>query len=92
MLDEIKARLSLPTPAFWKKVQKRTAAASAAFTTLTVTVATISDKLPPVLPTILACAAALFGGIAAICSLAVDDASQITPAVEPEEKMVTPNL
>ncbi|RYY13048.1 MAG: hypothetical protein EOO36_16485 [Cytophagaceae bacterium] len=77
MLAEIKARLTLPTPAFWKKVQKRTAATSAAFTTLTVAVASIANHLPAVLPSVLGYAAAFFGGIAAICSLAVDDAAQL---------------
>jgi hypothetical protein len=80
MLTEIKQRLTLPTPAFWKKVQKRTAATSVAFTALTVTVASISAHLPPILPTVLGCTATFFGGIAAICSLAVDDATAITPA------------
>ena len=80
MLHELKQRLTLPTPAFWKKVQKRTAATSAAFTTLTVGVASISNHLPAILPTVLGYAAAFFGGSAAICSLAVDDATAITPA------------
>lgn len=85
MLAEVKARLTLPTPAFWKKIQKRTAATSAAFTTLTVGVATISNHLPAILPTALGYAAAFFGGIAAICSLAVDDPAQLpsTPADSP---------
>jgi hypothetical protein len=89
MLAEIKARLTLPTPRFWKKVQKRTAATSAAFTTLTVGVASISSHVPAILPTVFGYAAAFFGGIAAICSLAVDDASQLpvpdptTPTAEP---------
>lgn len=83
MLHEIRHRLNLPTPAFWKRVQKRTAATSAAFTTLTVAVASISNTLPPVLPTALGWAAAFFGGIAAICSLAVDDPSQLPPVEQP---------
>jgi hypothetical protein len=88
MLHELKQRLTLPTPAFWKKVQKRTAATSAAFTTLTVAVASISNHLPPILPTVMGYAAAFFGGIAAICSLAVDDATAITPA--PSDPTATP--
>ena len=72
MLAEIKARLSLPTPAFWQKLQRRTGAASAAFAALTITVASLSH-LPALLATGLGYAAAFFGGISAICSLAVDN-------------------
>jgi hypothetical protein len=81
-LTELSHRLTLPTPIFWKKLQKRTAATSAAFTTLTVGVASISNTLPPILPTVLGYLAASFGAIAAICSLAVDDPAQL-PASEP---------
>jgi hypothetical protein len=83
MLTEIKARLSMPTPAFWKKLQKRTAATSAAFATLTVTVASISNHLPAVLPMALGYVASFFGGIAAICSLAIDDAVPLTVQAGP---------
>ena len=77
--DEIKARLSVPMPNFWKKLQKRSAATSAAFTTLTVTVASIQNHLPAILPTILGGCAAFFGGVSAVCSLAVDDPTALTP-------------
>lgn len=84
MLHEIKQRLTLPTPAFWKKVQKRTAGTAAAFTALTVTVASLSNHLPAILPTVTGYLAAFFGGISAICSLAVDDPAQIAaPPTEP---------
>ncbi len=79
MLAEIKARLSLPSPAFWKKVQKRTAGGAAAFTTLTVTVASIQNHLPAILPTVLGGCAAFLGGISSACSLAVDDPAQLAP-------------
>jgi hypothetical protein len=79
---EISHRLTLPTPAFWKKLQKRSAATSAAFTTLTVGVASIANTLPPILPTVLGYMAASFGAVAAICSLAVDDPAQL-PTPEP---------
>lgn len=81
MLAEIRARLVAPTPLFWKKLQKRSAATSAAFATLTVTVASISNHLPAILPTALGYAAAFFGGIAAVCSLAIDDSVPLTVAV-----------
>lgn len=80
MLTEIKARMGLPTPAFWKKVQRRSAATSAAFTTLTVSLAALADHMPSklaFLTTAAGFAAAFFGGIAAICSLAVDDPTQL---------------
>lgn len=79
MLAEIKARLSLPSPAFFKKIQKRTAGTAAAFTTLTVTVASIQNHLPAILPTILGGCAVFFGGISSACSLAVDDPTQLAP-------------
>ena len=83
MLAEIRSRLSAPTPLFWKKLQKRSAATSAAFATLTVTVASISNHLPAILPTVLGYGAAFFGGIAAMCSLTVDDAVLLTAAAAP---------
>jgi hypothetical protein len=78
---ELSHRLTLPTPTFWKRLQKRTAATSAAFTTLTVAVASLSS-LPPIIPTACGYIAASFGAIAAACSLAVDDATQL-PTAEP---------
>ena len=72
-LDEIKARLSLPTPAFWKKLQKRTAATSAGFTGLTVAVASFNNHLPAIVPTIIGGAAVFFGSVASICPLAIED-------------------
>lgn len=89
MLHELKTRLQLPTPAFWKKVQRRTAAASVAFGALTVTVSSIANHLPAILPTILGYATAFFGGIAAMTMLTVDDPAQI-PA-EPLPAEPTPN-
>lgn len=86
MLTEIKARLSLPMPLFWKKLQKRTAATSAAFGALTVTVSTIANHLPAIVPTALGYATAIFGGIAAACTLAVDD-----PAALPAPDEATPS-
>ena len=83
MFAEIKARLSMPTPAFWRTLQKRTAATSAAFATLTVTVASISNHLPGFLATALAGAATFFGGIAAVCPLAVDDTVPLTIITAP---------
>lgn len=85
MLAEAKARLGLPTPAFWKKVQRRATGTAVAFTGLTMTLATISNSVPS-FPAFLATAAgvcaAFFGGIAAICSLAVDDPTAL-PSPEP---------
>jgi hypothetical protein len=91
MIHELKARMALPTPAFWRKIQKRTAATSAGFTTLTVSLAALSDHMPSklaFLTTAAGFAAAFFGGIAAVCSLAVDDPSALpeAPATSP-----TPN-
>ena len=83
MFAEIRSRLSLPTPAFWKTTQKRTAATSAAFAALTITVASINNHLPAVLPTVLGYAASFFGGISAICSLAVDDSVPLAIVVAP---------
>ena len=83
MLAEIRARLSLPTPAFWKKLQKRTAAASASFAALTVTVASIQNHLPNILPTILGGCAAFLGGISSVCSLAVDDPTVLVAVAPP---------
>ena len=79
---EMLARFARPMPAFWKKVQKRSAATSAAFATLVVTVSAFSAHLPAILPTVLSYAAAFFGGIAAVCTLAVDDPASL-PAAEP---------
>jgi hypothetical protein len=86
MLHELKQRLTLPTPAFWKKVQRRSAATAASFTALTVTLASLATHLPSglaFLTTAAAVAAAFFGGIAAICSLAVDDPSAIAAPTDP---------
>ena len=88
MLHEIKQRLTLPTPLFWKKVQKRSAATAASFTALTVTLASLATHLPSklaFLTTAAAIAAAFFGGISAICSLAVDDPAQLAPPPAPVE-------
>lgn len=82
MITEMKARLARPMPQFWKKLQKRSAATSAAFATLVVTVSAIENHLPAILPTVLSYAAAFFGGIAAVCTLAVDDPATL-PAAEP---------
>lgn len=70
-------------PAFWKKLQKRTAATSAAFTALTVAVSAFESHMPAILPTVLGYAAAMFGGVSAVCMLAVDDPAQLTPPAEP---------
>ncbi len=83
MLTELKKRIALPMPAFWKKLQKRTAATSAAFTALTVAVSAFENHLPAILPTVLGYAAAFFGAISATCTLAVDDPAQIAPPAEP---------
>ena len=82
MLTEIKARLARPMPFFWKKLQKRSAATSAAFGALTVTVSAIANHLPAILPTALGYLTAFFGAIAATCTLAVDDPTTL-PTAEP---------
>ncbi|SDZ00757.1 hypothetical protein, partial [Hymenobacter psychrophilus] len=89
MLDEIKQRLTMPTPAFWKKLQKRAAATAGLFGTLTVTVASLSSHLPAIVPQVFAFATAFFGGIAAICSLAVDDPAALTAPPAPVEPLPT---
>jgi hypothetical protein len=80
MITEMKARLARPMPLFWKKMQKRSAATSAAFATLVVTVSAFSNHLPAILPTVFSYAAAFFGGIAAVCTLAVDDPATLPTA------------
>lgn len=90
MFAEIRSRLSKPTPAFWRTLQKRTAATSAAFATLTVTVASISNHLPGFLATALAGAATFFGGIAAVCPLAVDDTVPLTIITVPVQAIDLP--
>jgi hypothetical protein len=83
LLHELKHRVNLPTPAFWRKIRARCLATSAGFTTLTITLASLSTHLPSslaVLTTISAVAAAFFGGIGTVCGLAVDDPTQIPPA------------
>lgn len=85
MIHEIKARMALPTPAFWRKIQRRSAGTSAAFTVLTTTLASLADHMPSKLAFLTTAAgfgAAFFGGIAAICSLAVDDPASLPTAPE----------
>ena len=91
--DEIFARLARPMPTFWKKLQKRSAATAGAFGALTVTVASFSS-FPAVLATVLSYAAAFFGGISAICLLAVDDPSTLPTAepAPPADQANTPQL
>ena len=79
--DEIRARLGRPMPQFWKTLQKRSAATAVALGGLTVTVASFSS-FPPVLATAISYAAAFFGGLSAMCLLAVDDPSAL-PTAQP---------
>ena len=67
-------------PRFWRTIQKRSAATSAAFAALVVTVSSFSTHLPAIIPTALSYAAALFGGIAAAATLAVDDPASLPTA------------
>ena len=92
MIAEIAARIALPMPLFWKKLQKRSAATSAIFTTLTVTVSSLvspANHLSAWLPTVLGYAAAFFGAVAATCALAVDDPAAL-PVTEPAAEPASP--
>lgn len=82
---EAKARLSLPTPPFFKKVQARAAKTSAAFLALTTLLASLATLLPATTVfTALAVgtgvATAFFGGVAALCTLVVDNPAEIPAA------------
>lgn len=81
---EIKARLALPTPQFFKLLQRRLAKTSGAFLGLTVLIATLTTYVPS-LPGLLAYVCGLcttgLGFGAAILSLAVEDPAQIPTAI-----------
>ena len=87
--DEIIARLGRPMPTFWKTLQKRSAATAAALGALTVTVASF-PAFPPVMATALSYAAAFFGGLSAMCLLAVDDPASL-PTAQPAPPVEQPN-
>ena len=95
MIAEIKARIARPMPFFWKKLQKRSAATSAAFTALVIATASLSTHLPAILPTVFSYAAAFFGTVAATCMLAVDDPAGLPaeiPASTDTATLNTPSL
>lgn len=80
---EARARLSLPTPLFFKTVQSRAAKTSAAFVGVTTLLASLATHLPSklgFLSATSAAAAAFFGGVAALCSLAVEEPAAIPAA------------